>query len=170
LAILSSLQALCAHGPNGLAQRQGGTGKTLQSLSRNFLKIAPHTFRAQPCPLELVLARFESIRRQPDFLQILSCTQLIEIKPFHCKPYKRRLRRPTDLVLSYASKFQLRQRATSGKMAGKNCLPKKAITSGGLTKPSLTWRVKAKAIQADCLPACTTKTPPIVKVRPLVFY
>jgi hypothetical protein len=40
---------------NGVAQRQGGADKMLQSLSRNFYRIASHTFRAQPCPLEPVL-------------------------------------------------------------------------------------------------------------------
>jgi hypothetical protein len=74
--------------PNGVAQRQGDAWKTLQSLSRNFWQIAPHPFRAKPCPLELLLARFELIQRQPDFPPKSSFTHPFEIEQLLSWLYK----------------------------------------------------------------------------------
>jgi hypothetical protein len=51
-------------------------------------------------------------------------------------------------------------------MAGENFITNNAITSGGLMKPSWTWRAKTKAISVDYLRCGTAKTPPIAKVHP----
>jgi hypothetical protein len=50
-------------------------------------------------------------------------------------------------------------------MAGKNSLSKHAISSGGLTKPSSTWRARTKVTLIDGLQGTTTKAQCILKAR-----